>query len=363
MSYNRYNGNRDGQGRPVAPEIWGSIEDTHNSVHGLVGNGGHMNYPTVSAFDPIFWLHHANIDRLFAIWQALNENDANTDAWVTAQSTGDSSWSTVINEVERPESFLYPFRPTETSWYDSKNAMGPTSVKRTEPFGYTYPETAGFQYPVSTTARQALSRRIQSYYTNAPRMIRLSKARVQNAGDFLLPQARILKKIAETHVPANHIEAAQITASLPAPEIMLQESMAPGKPFLRDLAPENKYLEWLVNVKAERHALGGNYSVHFFLNAVEENDVSMWHLSPNYVGSFVPFGQTGDTPCGNCKNQQDEHLEITGQILLTVALMERYLAQLIPDITEQTVVPYLTKNLHWRVESVSLSFFAQDIGM
>jgi hypothetical protein len=26
----------------------------------------------LSAFDPIFWMHHCNCDRLFAIWQALN---------------------------------------------------------------------------------------------------------------------------------------------------------------------------------------------------------------------------------------------------------------------------------------------------
>lgn len=38
---------------------WGSLEDVHNSIHGLVGNKGHMNYPEVAAFDPIFWLHHA----------------------------------------------------------------------------------------------------------------------------------------------------------------------------------------------------------------------------------------------------------------------------------------------------------------
>ena len=24
-----------------------------------------------AAFDPIFWLHHANVDRIFAIWQAI----------------------------------------------------------------------------------------------------------------------------------------------------------------------------------------------------------------------------------------------------------------------------------------------------
>lgn len=30
-----------------------------------------MQFPEVAGFDPVFWLHHANVDRLFAMWQAL----------------------------------------------------------------------------------------------------------------------------------------------------------------------------------------------------------------------------------------------------------------------------------------------------
>jgi tyrosinase len=30
-----------------------------------------MQFPEVSGFDPTFWLHHANVDRLFAMWQAV----------------------------------------------------------------------------------------------------------------------------------------------------------------------------------------------------------------------------------------------------------------------------------------------------
>lgn len=36
-----------------------SIENMHNIVHSLVGNGGHMGYVPYAAFDPIFWLHHS----------------------------------------------------------------------------------------------------------------------------------------------------------------------------------------------------------------------------------------------------------------------------------------------------------------
>ncbi|KAK4696632.1 hypothetical protein P7C71_g1311, partial [Lecanoromycetidae sp. Uapishka_2] len=40
---------------------------------GFTGLGlGHMSDVPVAAFDPIFWLHHCNIDRLCAMWQALN---------------------------------------------------------------------------------------------------------------------------------------------------------------------------------------------------------------------------------------------------------------------------------------------------
>jgi hypothetical protein len=32
--------------------------------------GGWMGDPTLAAFDPIFWFHHSNIERLFKTWQA-----------------------------------------------------------------------------------------------------------------------------------------------------------------------------------------------------------------------------------------------------------------------------------------------------
>lgn len=43
------------------------IEDVHNSVHVWVG--GTMGIVAWAAYDPIFWAHHTNIDRLWRIWQ------------------------------------------------------------------------------------------------------------------------------------------------------------------------------------------------------------------------------------------------------------------------------------------------------
>ncbi len=48
----------------------GSVEVTpHGWVHGAVGGpGGLMSRFATAGLDPIFWLHHANIDRLWDVW-------------------------------------------------------------------------------------------------------------------------------------------------------------------------------------------------------------------------------------------------------------------------------------------------------
>jgi tyrosinase len=44
-----------------------ALEDFHDSVHGWVG--GDMGDPTIAAFDPVFFAHHCQIDRVWSIWQ------------------------------------------------------------------------------------------------------------------------------------------------------------------------------------------------------------------------------------------------------------------------------------------------------
>jgi hypothetical protein len=50
----------------------------HNTVHSWVG--GAMGIVAWSAQDPIFWLHHANIDRLWTVWDAQHPNSYPTDS-------------------------------------------------------------------------------------------------------------------------------------------------------------------------------------------------------------------------------------------------------------------------------------------
>jgi hypothetical protein len=47
-----------------------SFNQMHNGLHGWIGGAfGQMSDPSYSPFDPIFYLHHCNIDRLWSMWQ------------------------------------------------------------------------------------------------------------------------------------------------------------------------------------------------------------------------------------------------------------------------------------------------------
>ena len=52
----------------------------HNGMHGWIGGPGQMSFPAFSPFDPFFYLHHCNIDRIWAMWQA----DGHADEYPTS---------------------------------------------------------------------------------------------------------------------------------------------------------------------------------------------------------------------------------------------------------------------------------------
>ncbi len=49
----------------------GALENLpHNIIHTRIGGqNGFMSFPDTAALDPIFWLHHCNIDRLWEVWR------------------------------------------------------------------------------------------------------------------------------------------------------------------------------------------------------------------------------------------------------------------------------------------------------
>ncbi|HST68615.1 MAG TPA: tyrosinase family protein [Solirubrobacterales bacterium] len=85
----------------------GQLErEPHNAIHGEVGGEeGWMRYPSRAAKDPIFWLHHANIDRIWAQWE-LTHQDAAESAWREEEFT--------FFDVDRSEAAKKPEQVLDT---------------------------------------------------------------------------------------------------------------------------------------------------------------------------------------------------------------------------------------------------------
>ena len=62
--------------KPISSRQHGGMEsNAHDMIHDAVGNGeGNMGHPDTAARDPIFWLHHANVDRLWNRWLDIREH-------------------------------------------------------------------------------------------------------------------------------------------------------------------------------------------------------------------------------------------------------------------------------------------------
>ncbi|MDA9406528.1 tyrosinase family protein [Bradyrhizobium sp. CCBAU 45384] len=64
--------------------------DPHGAVHNLIG--GDMGNILASARDPVFWVHHANIDRLWTVWTKMaGHTNPNDTAWKQTTFTYDQA--------------------------------------------------------------------------------------------------------------------------------------------------------------------------------------------------------------------------------------------------------------------------------
>jgi tyrosinase len=88
----------------------GDLENNpHNLVHNYVGGPnteGLMGDPGLAALDPIFYLHHANIDRMWAGWNQVLGNSNPTDAnWLNGPAAcGDAVF---VMPMPGPSSWVY----------------------------------------------------------------------------------------------------------------------------------------------------------------------------------------------------------------------------------------------------------------
>jgi tyrosinase len=93
----------------------------HNPVHNLIG--GAMSSILISPWDPLFWVHHANIDRLWAAWVAAGNGrqmpPASDSYW-----SGSFQYGAAIKSVPR----VWTTSTTTYFGYQYDNQSMPTSL-------------------------------------------------------------------------------------------------------------------------------------------------------------------------------------------------------------------------------------------
>jgi tyrosinase len=123
-------------------ETSGNLESNpHNQVHVYVGGNapdnqtyGLMSDPGIAALDPIFYLHHSNIDRMWAAWDASRNTNPTDPNWTNGPAaTGGRK-------------FAMPF-PDGSSW-----VYTPADVNSLSQLDYTYDDLAA---PVLAQAQAA----------------------------------------------------------------------------------------------------------------------------------------------------------------------------------------------------------------
>jgi hypothetical protein len=116
-----------------------------------------------------------------------------------------------------------------------------------------------------------------------------------------------------------------------------------------DDTQRHAFTEWTANFVMKEHELGQSYTVLLFLGPVPPT-ATQWRTSPSLVGVYS--AHTSGTP-----RPGEENAEIEGNIALTGALRRSDLTSSNPE----DVVPFLRRNLHWRVQKESAALVLKHV--
>ncbi|CRG91699.1 hypothetical protein PISL3812_08750 [Talaromyces islandicus] len=294
---------------------YNNLEAIHDGVHALVGDGGHMTYFSMAAFDPIFWMHHASIDRIFALWEVLNP-----DSFI--QPMGDKYGTFVLQAgaIEDVNTPLYPFHRSN----NSDDFWTSETSRSTKAFGYTYPEIK--DWGVDQTALQNNVRTAVNNLYNAPaRKVSTGKSKRVNE-----PTSRaVLRTMTGTDFDS--------------------------------LAVNNLPRHWAINIAVDKYALDGKpFQIHFFYGQPDKDvQPSDYFHADNLIGTYRIFtgpnitmsrGNPSSVTSSSADGDEEQHLS-AGQISLSPVLAQAFANGLLPDdaFEPEDVVPTLSERLNWRI--------------
>ena len=401
-----------------------------------------MTRPGTAGHDPVFPLHHGNVDRHYALWQALWP-----DSWwlPMEMAASQNSYTTMIGTIETPRTPLIPFRKPPSSASPTPNNAATfwnsNDLRNHDALGYQYD-------PIPSTLSKEDRKKAATYEINLKYAWFNSQPDVQNSA--LLDPVPMDKVEAFTEFPP-FVDGKTVQVNLfqpdtppenflfrvPATEetftderrsvplsVEEEQDVKPPvqQPLNFDITPDRKIQTWTAHIRALRHCLSTSFTIFIFLGDFPPNPAE-WATAPTLVSAlhqfinhdanaFVPSAPTrpesasdeesnypglANSPngrlhlreqsepqprqhssCANCALQSNASMQISDFAPLTTALASyiSYPGSIPPipnselddaeeqedgidlqSLNEGDVVPFLKRNLHWRVVRVSLVLF------
>jgi len=286
-----------------------SLESLHDAIHSIVGSNGHMTYLDYSAYDPSFFLHHAMVDRIFALWQKLYPN-----SYVEPMLAIEQTYTIRAEDRKDGNSPLQPFFSGMDRKYWSANKL-----RSTETLGYTYPELAN--NPSLSSVKAAINKLYGS-----------------SAGSGGLAKRTVIPPV-DRRAPAT--DTAE-TGDIVAEEVV-----------------DGRYRQYMANILVQKFALNSSFAIYVFMGDFDDSPEA-WALSPNLVGTHAVFaGITGAVATVNGAKvrmqQKKPVIQVTGTMPLASMLVKKVEAGELEDMSPDVVEDYLEKHLKWRISLVCCS--------
>lgn len=292
------------------------LEGLHGRIHNQLGgtlrlqNGsglaiGHMTMTQFSAYDPSFWLHHANVDRVTAIWQVLYD-----DVYLEPTFNEDGTYYQSPNTTDTLETPLAPFHSGvgDRMW----NAA---TARRISTFGYTYPEL------LETGANESSFKAI----------VREKINRLYN------PNAVSPSNSSKHIITSRNTNIAQVMSNVHA------------NTALR-LGVNNLEIQWYLRVRADDERLN-KLAIFFFVGEEPLHSVD-WPTARNLVGSYVPLFDSG-----SASNHASTYIDVPCTHTIAAAVDRGILRNILSD----AAVPFIESHVRARVIDPETSYTHETV--
>jgi tyrosinase len=287
-----------------------------------------MFYLDQSAFDPIFWLHHTNVDRLMAMYQLVSPNTYISNGNVPRPM---AQW----NQGE-PKNSYTPLKPF------TKDAAGnyftSQDIRETRTLGYHYPETSDRSY---TQVAQAVTR---IYGSGGRRMTKRNAD--DQTGQYL---GRPIKE-------GDYHTILSVTADKYALEGSYTVHCFVGKPG--NNSTSNSTAPFPVSNSTAPVVLNNSTAPYNNETTADADyDPSTdYTQDPNYVGAYSILG--GMMQGGGNSSQP---VMTSGSLPLTTCLQGKEANGELESLKPEHVEPYLQKNLYYKVVGLKGELNADEI--